>query len=371
MIKRPDEPEYPDGHALFLDVDRDTVIPMYAIVQYRPTEWLIEVRYDGGGETAVYSFKSKDGALRFQSLVTGYNVSASFEGVHVALIHIPNDGGLKIFNKLKSMGEFAEIAQLQLWQKKSSLSTSGPSSRQSVASDPRRPSTFRTLPSAGDAVSLQTDPITRQDVYVSDAIAPPVLVAFMRGKDGRATMLKINVSDMLVKMTEDLLHLSKPTGRFMATRVSVRQDELAAWNICRLGALASEKEHDFLDCTYLTLTPTRIEDLGALENRILNIQYEHAQIEAGRSHARRTAQNNRRPSLPTPPESPESGSDRARSFVGLPTLPSIPSLDAMVTQGITRAQLDGTPVMAELEGSLTERPRRGLRRLLSFQAGSN
>ena len=193
-IQENGEPEYPHGHALYLDVDRDPVIPMYAIVQYQPSEWHIEVRHDAGGEPVVYPFKTKTGALNFQALVTGYDVdlAACFEEVHVAVVHVSDETSPKLLRKLKPMAELEDMAQVQLWQRRPPLSGVGSPSRQSVASDPRRASTFRTVTSARDAVSLQTDPITKQDVYISEALPPPVLVAFMLSRDGRATMLKIN-----------------------------------------------------------------------------------------------------------------------------------------------------------------------------------
>lgn len=353
-IKRSGEHEYPYGHALYLDVDSDPVLPMYAIVQYHPTEWHIEVRHDKGGEVVAYPFQTKAGALKFQSLVTGYDVVACFEGVHVAVVHKPDKGRLKIFDKFKPMGEFEEMAQIQLWKRRSPYSTSGLPLRQSVASDPRRTTTHHPHGAAGDAISLQTDPVTKQDVYLSEALPAPALVAFMMGRDGRATMLKLDISELQVRITGNLLHLSIPSQSFPVTRVSVRQDELAAWDICRLGTLASQREEDLLDCTYITLTLSRSGSVAALHNRILNLQLDHGQTEQARIEARRTALDNRRPSLLTPPESPESRSDRAHSFVGIPSLRSFPSLDvdAVLNRTVARAELGGSAVMpAQLDGT--------------------
>lgn len=169
---------------------------------------------------------------------------------------------------------------------------------------------------------------------------------------------------MQARVTGKLLHLSKPSGRFKATRVSVRQEELAGWNICRLGTLASVEEEDVLDCTYLTLAPSQGEDLDSLHNKILELKLNYLRTELARDQARSAVKSNRRPSFPTPPESPSSSaSSRARSFVGLPSLASIPSLDAMFNEAMTPpVELSGNPDPVELDGSATVRPRRGWRR---------
>lgn len=194
MIRRDGEPKDPHGDALYLDVDRNPVIPMYTLVQFQPNSWDINVRYDEGGEPEIYPFRTKADALEFQVLVTGYSTAASFEGLHISVLHVPNIymPGSSILKRFASLAELEAMGEVQLWQRRDPPSRATPAGPRSVASDSRRGSTSRADAPAGDAVSLQTDPVTRQGVYILDSLPPPALVIFIRGRTGEVTMLKVD-----------------------------------------------------------------------------------------------------------------------------------------------------------------------------------
>lgn len=187
------EPEYPHGDARYLDVDRDPVVPIYSIVQFQPDSWDIQVCHDKGGEPQIYPFRTKDDALAFQGLLTGYDTVASFEGVHVSVLHVPDVPGPRILKKFARLRDHEAIGEVQLWQRREPASGAGSAAGpRSVDWDPRRGSTARTGTSAGDAVSLQTDPVTNQGVYISDSPQSPALAAFTRSASGEAMMLKVD-----------------------------------------------------------------------------------------------------------------------------------------------------------------------------------
>ena len=193
MIQRPGEPVYPTGSVRYLNIQSDVVFPMYAVTEFRPTEWNIVVRYDGGAEPVIYAFQDKEEALKFQSLVTGYDTAVVFEGVRVAVTYRRHRALINAF-RVSEDPELVGSGELQLWRRTPRPTNAGPGgiTRATTSTSlPNGASTLRSGQRVTDTVSLYTDNVTGQQGYFSVRLPPPLLVGFLKERGGY-TMVKIN-----------------------------------------------------------------------------------------------------------------------------------------------------------------------------------
>ena len=164
---------------------------------------------------------------------------------------------------------------------------------------------------------------------------------------------------MQVQVHGGLLELSRSKkAKFAASRVSAKEGELAGWNICRFSILSTRQKgdarnEDALDCSYITLKPSRSGHVEMLRHKILQLRYEYVQAERARVEARRAAQANMRP--PGTNTSGSAGSpvsSGGQSFVGLPRVSSTSTFGDIFNDTTNqRLELDGSPHRAELDGA--------------------
>lgn len=170
---------------------------------------------------------------------------------------------------------------------------------------------------------------------------------------------------MQVHLHGGLIEISRPKRAiFTALRISAKEGELARWNICRFSTLATRRKdgvpngdvrnEDSLECSYITLKPSRSGEAERLRHKILELRIEYLRVEAARVEALRAAQGNRTPPIAGPSGARASSvSSGSRSFVGLPPLPAMSALDVTLSRNdtIPRPELDTNPQRAELDGS--------------------
>ncbi|CAI4217800.1 unnamed protein product [Parascedosporium putredinis] len=93
----------------FLDLNRDFVLPLYAVPRNtNQDEWNIEVGYGQGTSRIDYPFRSREGAARFQSLITGYEPIAHFDRLGCVVTY---QRGWQI-----PRPQFAGYGEIQLWR---------------------------------------------------------------------------------------------------------------------------------------------------------------------------------------------------------------------------------------------------------------
>lgn len=195
-FQRANEPELSMGEIRYLNIEKDVVFPTYALTEYQPTEWNIEVRYDEGGESVVYPFQEKDDALRFQSLVTGYKVVKCVRNTSFALVYRRHKQAILNAFKIRGDPELLAAGEIQLWEHQpqtgdTRLHESNGHSSTETGSMSRATSNTRKDPRLSDSISLRTDSATGQRLIVSDCIWSPVLVGFLKEQTGVYTMLKM------------------------------------------------------------------------------------------------------------------------------------------------------------------------------------
>jgi len=200
-IQQDGHPEFPKGVALYLEIDKDVVIPLWAI-QPNPIKWDVAVHYDQGGEQVVYEFQTKDQALRFQSLVTGYDVVQCYRDIELAAVHHHEKREApwyKFWKEVSAKPELRGRGEVQIWQRRGQATALMPAGTPradttSLRSGPsRRISTTTTMtiqPRQPDTVTIITNRSGQQLIFGKKP-DPPVAVAFLRNGDENI-MLKID-----------------------------------------------------------------------------------------------------------------------------------------------------------------------------------
>lgn len=169
---------------------------------------------------------------------------------------------------------------------------------------------------------------------------------------------------MQVHLHGGLLELSRPKRAiFTVLRLSAKEGELAGWNICRFSTFTTGKKdnipggrvgnEDSLDCSYITLKPSRSGEAEKLRHKILELRLEYLRAETARLEARGAALGNRTPSVAGAAAARASSvSSGSGSFVGLPPLRAMSALDVtMNNDASARLELDADPQWAELDAT--------------------
>lgn len=153
------------------------------------------------------------------------------------------------------------------------------------------------------------------------------------------------------------LHLFLSDRKFVASKVTVSSSNLSGWNICDIGTVNKKAPLERLQCTSLCLR-SRIDDLGSMASRILQLQIEYSEAMLQKDKAELALRNNRAPQIGASPvrvlpasgvPSLSSSSSTGQSFRGLPSLRSTESLAGMIGRDtVSSAQPQRVPVATEL-----------------------
>jgi hypothetical protein len=192
-LQRPGEPAFPCGEIRYLRISEDVVFPIYAVAEHQAREWIIEVRYDGGGESVLYFFQDKEQALGFQSMVTGYDVVEYYENTTIQITHRRHKNPVRNAFRARANPQLENRGEVQLWKRKPTTTESSP---------PLPVGSPGTLTSSGtgthaqrqqrlsDNLSLCTDATTGQQFYLASPVPKPVLVMFFKNDKGGYTMMR-------------------------------------------------------------------------------------------------------------------------------------------------------------------------------------
>jgi hypothetical protein len=188
-------PELEKGVALYLELDKDPVIPLWA-TQKNPSKWDVAVHYDQGGEQIVYEFQTKKAALDFQSLVTGYDVVEYRTNVELVAVHDHEKSKVPWYmswKKVSSKPRLQGQGEIQIWSRRSQPGGVRPSGTSRGETALREPSINTSAsPEAGqaDVITVMTN-TNGQRIILATKPNPPLLVAFLRiGEE--YVMLKVN-----------------------------------------------------------------------------------------------------------------------------------------------------------------------------------
>ncbi|KAK3368786.1 hypothetical protein B0H63DRAFT_81505 [Podospora didyma] len=342
------------------DPENYEILPLYARTpDINKTEWVVEVAYSRGALRVAYPFRSRSDALRFQQLLTGYEVVACFEDVTCTVRH---KKPLTIRDP-----QYVGVGEIQLWrrprevqqqQQNNGLAPLSPvSTGSSSSSSQQRTPTFATPPLLRRPASVVSNQSTASSVRSSMSTIhengekkktvfvtkndPPLLVAFLRDSNnpGGYTMLRVNITHLTQSefsnvREEALLNLASQGGSTFRVYKHLPvhgRDAHSAWSLCEKRAPTSNnvpvKLVNLLDCTHMALNfgsrkkESFLVERERLDKQMLILRGDHLKM-LNEETARRNREIVERPremrSLTTPsmlflPQTPEPRSPPTRS----------------------------------------------------------
>lgn len=181
----------------FLDLEDDTVLPIYAVSAPPRAEWDMEVLYAKGKSPIVYQLRDRQQVFRMQRVLTGYRAAKHFENIRCTVIY--KNRRLPVVGRALSMQGKGEV-QLWRWPKAQPSNVPlplSPASSHTGSLPLQRESTRSMVPDTVCPVSVQSD-LRGQERVVLISSPPPVLVVFMQENE-QYTMLKTDGKLSLVR----------------------------------------------------------------------------------------------------------------------------------------------------------------------------
>jgi hypothetical protein len=185
----------------FLDLQEDTVLPIYAVSAPPRAEWDMEVLYAKGKSPIVYQLRDRQQVFRMQRVLTGYRAAKHFENIRCTVIY--KNRRLPVVGRALSMQGKGEV-QLWRWPKAQPSNFPlplSPASSHTGSLPPQRELTRSMVPDTvrrHSGVSVQSD-LRGQERVVLISSPPPVLVVFMQ-ENKQYTMLKTDGKLSLVRI---------------------------------------------------------------------------------------------------------------------------------------------------------------------------
>lgn len=181
----PDSP--PTIRETYINLDRDSIVPLYAINGEPRTGYDIQINYWSGAMPIIYALKERKDAFRLQRMITGYRTREHFDRTLCSIVFRATGWPLRRDKELEGRGE------LQFWAPVEGRVPCGNPRLRQVVSSRSLPSAIPELPAMTRRMSVVTthsDTRRNRQIVISTPPPEPILVAFVQGYD-HYTMLKI------------------------------------------------------------------------------------------------------------------------------------------------------------------------------------
>jgi len=185
----------------YLNLENDFVLPLHVASELNRPVWKVRVGYFQGGVWDDYPFHTRDGAFKFQQLVTGYKPVETFENVTCLVTY---KAGLSLRRP-----QYAGFGTVQVWREAdktpkvpvgglSMMSSRSSGSSQSLG----RPTSIASIQSNSTLVQNYEG----QSVLVVQKPRPPLLVAFLKDKssDEAYASLKVDSKSSHAEMIDNV-----------------------------------------------------------------------------------------------------------------------------------------------------------------------
>ncbi|KAK3358029.1 hypothetical protein B0T25DRAFT_175599 [Lasiosphaeria hispida] len=346
-------PSETNRNRLFINLDSDAVLLLYAISGEPRTSYDIQVEYFEGKMPVLYSFRDRTEAFRFQRLVTGFRAVESFSRVGCSVVF---RGRLGVFGRDSEREGRGEV---QFWRttatapEPSSLPPMGPSTR-SLPQSLAAPSTSYQIERRSSVITVQSDRSGDRELVISAAPPKPILMAFIQSSS-RYTMLRIDVTDLVCKhVSGNWIELSSANRSFVIESLSVEKSKRQLWNVCAMGRGAENKDEgiELLKCTNLSLELQGPQQIADFEKRMLYLKAQWLKSEQQRTVTLSAMSSGKVPATAVSPNSatspvsflsiPSAAATRPGEYFELATEPPTQELDSISLNNI--AELDGNGV---------------------------
>jgi hypothetical protein len=168
----------------FFDLREDVVIPTYTMASHPRREWTVEVLFGRARSPATFAFSDRKQVFCLQRLLTGYRPATQhYENVQCCVTY--KNKRVPVFGRDQHLQGEGEI-QFWKWPKAETKSLSPISSHAPTLhslSDQARPS-LPDMVRQLDVANVHTDHVRGRELLISRLDPPPLLVAFIRDKQG-------------------------------------------------------------------------------------------------------------------------------------------------------------------------------------------
>ncbi|KAK0711972.1 hypothetical protein B0H67DRAFT_304211 [Lasiosphaeris hirsuta] len=269
---------------LFLNLNTDAILLLYAISQPPRTGHDIQVGYFEGKMPVLYSLRDRTEALRFQRLVTGFRTVESFERVGCSVVFRSRLGVFGRDNEREGRGEVQFWRPMDTAPEPRGLPPMRPSTR-SLPQSLAAPLTICQAERRSSVITVQPDRSGDRELVISAAASRPILMVFIQSSS-RYTMLRIDVTDLVCKhVPGNWIEISSANRSFVIESLSVEKSERQLWNICAMGMGAENKDAgiELLRCTNLSLEFQGPQQIADFEKRMLYLKVQWLKSEQQRT----------------------------------------------------------------------------------------